>query len=113
MASVQRSLKRITMRYKDSVTGVFENISPDMVYNKMTQHAALLPEFATQWLFCLPLMFYNVLSFQLQNQITKDKYTLSNPVDIGTKTAQIDSMTACRDQSYVSNKSIEDISSQI
>ena len=56
---------------------------------------------------------FNALSFQLQNQMTKDKNTLPNPVDLGTKTAQIDSMTACRDQSRVSNKSIKDISSQI
>ena len=101
------------MRYKESVTGVYKNMSPDIVYDRMTQHVALLPEVATQWPFCLPLMLYNMLSFQLQNQMKKDKYTLSNPVDLDTKTAQIDSMTACRDQSYVSNKSIEDISSQI
>lgn len=87
VASVHRSLKRITVRYKDSVTGVYKNISPDLVYTKITQHAALLPEVATQWPFYLPWMFYNALLFQLQNQMTKDKYTLPNPVDLGTKTA--------------------------
>lgn len=87
VASIQRSLKCITMRYKDSVAGVYKHVSPDMVYNKMIQNAALLPEVATQWPFCLPWMFYNALSFQLYNQMTKDKYTLPNPVDLGSKTA--------------------------
>ena len=43
----------------------------------------------------------------------KDKYTLINHVDLGTKTTYIDSMTSCRDQSRVSNKYGEAISSQI
>ena len=45
--------------------------------------------------------------------MTKDKYTFPNPVDLGSKTAQIDSMTDYRNQSRVSNKSIKDISSQV
>lgn len=101
------------MSFKHTTTGEWRTITPDTVYKRVNQHIALLPEDPSKWGFFLPWLFYNTLTFQLQNQMIKDKYTLPNPAGYSLNIAQIGSMTECRDKSRVSYKSISDTGRQI
>ena len=91
--SVQQSLRRIRTHSRDQNTGLWENITPDMVYTKINQHIALLPNDTSKWGFFLPWLFYNALTIQLQNQRIKDNYVRPTAAGCLSKTAQIDSMT--------------------
>ena len=113
IASVHKSLRVISMRYRDPASGEYKNSTPDAVYRKMHQHIALLPEDASQWPFCLPWLFYNALTYRLQSQLQKEKYSLPNPVSLSTKTLQIKSMTECRDKSRLCHKAIKEIRYEI
>ena len=92
-----RNLLKVKMISVDTQTGKVTHYTPDVVYDRMMQHAALLPENAMKWPFCLPWLFHGALTLELQNAMQEKKFVIPSPQTLTTKTLQISSMTSCRD----------------
>ena len=63
------ALQRIKMLYRDPRINKLIESSPDAVYTQMSEHIALLPDYAGSWPCVLPWMFFYVRSPQVQTRM--------------------------------------------
>ena len=67
-------LRNIKMISRDYVSNQFITISPDAVYSKMLEMVQLLPNDALNWGFCLPWLYFEALSYNLQDDLRDSGY---------------------------------------
>ena len=105
-ASRLRSIKMIS---KDYTSNQMTVLTPDTVYSKMLDLVQLLPDDASIWGFCLPWIYLEALSYNLQEDLRDSGYLPPPPTDLLTKDSQLEAMVDCRDKARLANKKIRDL----
>ena len=109
-ASRLRNVKMIT---KDYATNQFITISPDTVYSRMLELVQLLPNDASNWGFCLPWLYFEALSYNLQDDLRDSSYVPPPPINLLTKSAQLEGMVDCRDRARIAHKKMKDLKKHV
>jgi hypothetical protein len=84
-------------------------LTPDTVFSKMLDLIQLLPEDASSWGFCLPWIYLEALSYNLQEDLRDSGYLPPPPSNLLTKDSQLEAMVDCRDKARLGNKKIRDL----
>ena len=105
-ASKLRGVKMIT---KDYSSGKFTTITPDLVFSRMLEFIQLLPDDVSNWGFCLPWVYLESLSYELQEDLRDNGYLPPSPTILLTKSDQLEATVNCRDRARVANKRIKDL----
>jgi hypothetical protein len=105
-ASRLRAIKMISRDYSSNQMNI---LTPDTVFSKMLDLVQLLPEDATTWGFCLPWIYLEALSYNLQEDLRDSGYIQPPPSNLLTKDSQLEAMVDCRDKARLANKKIRDL----
>ena len=109
-ASKLRGIKMVT---KDYSSGKITVITPDLVFSRMLEYIQLLPDDASNWGFCLPWVYLESLSYELQEDLRDNGYLPPSPTILLTKSAQLEATVNCRDRARLANKRIRDLKKQV
>jgi hypothetical protein len=98
---------------KDYSTGKLTIITPDLVFSRMLEFIQLLPDDASNWGFCLPWLYLESLSYELQEDLRDSGYLPPSPTILLSKSTQLEATVNCRDKARIANKRIRDLKKQV
>jgi hypothetical protein len=79
----------------------------------MLEMIQLLPNDALNWGFCLPWLYFEALSYNLQDDLRDSGYIPPPPTNLLTKSAQLEAMVDCRDRARLAHKKMKDLKKHV